>query len=240
MADEVYRAACGTRAPGQASRRRRSCAWPRTRMPWWSIQSFSQGLLHDRLAVGWLVARRDLAGRAAQFERVSSSATPRVHTRRQPETALAEGEEELARDAGAPCAPTATSAGRRSPECPASPSQPDGAFYLFPKIEGVEDSFEFCRRLLIETKVGLAPGSLRGGRRRLGAPLATPPIGQSLETAMDRLSHVLTPHTFHLTRVRLSEAAHATTRHETRETSAGGIAGREQRSVGRNPPGPLG
>jgi len=35
---------------------------------------------------------------------------------------------------------------------------PDGAFYLFPKIEGLKDSFEFCRRLLHETRVGIAPG----------------------------------------------------------------------------------
>ena len=37
--------------------------------------------------------------------------------------------------------------------------KPDGAFYLFPKIAGVTDSFDFCKRLLMDTKVGLAPGS---------------------------------------------------------------------------------
>ena len=35
---------------------------------------------------------------------------------------------------------------------------PDGAFYLFPRIEGLTDSFDFCKRLLLETRVGLAPG----------------------------------------------------------------------------------
>ena len=35
---------------------------------------------------------------------------------------------------------------------------PDGAFYLFPKIEGMTDSFDFCKKLLMETHVGLAPG----------------------------------------------------------------------------------
>ena len=35
---------------------------------------------------------------------------------------------------------------------------PDGAFYLFPKIDGLTDSFAFCRKLLEETKVGVAPG----------------------------------------------------------------------------------
>jgi hypothetical protein len=36
--------------------------------------------------------------------------------------------------------------------------EPEGAFYVFPKIEGLTDSFDFCRRLLEETRVGLAPG----------------------------------------------------------------------------------
>ena len=35
--------------------------------------------------------------------------------------------------------------------------KPDGAFYLFPRVDGLEDSFGFCRRLLEETRVGLAP-----------------------------------------------------------------------------------
>jgi len=37
--------------------------------------------------------------------------------------------------------------------------KPEGAFYLFPKIEGLTDSFQFCKDLLLETKVGLAPAS---------------------------------------------------------------------------------
>jgi aspartate/methionine/tyrosine aminotransferase len=37
-----------------------------------------------------------------------------------------------------------------------SPSR--GAFYAFPRIEGMTDSLAFCRRVLAEEKVGLAPG----------------------------------------------------------------------------------
>ncbi|MBX2867824.1 MAG: pyridoxal phosphate-dependent aminotransferase [Acidiferrobacterales bacterium] len=40
--------------------------------------------------------------------------------------------------------------------------QPDGAFYLFFSIDGIENSLEFARRLLRETGVGLAPGSAFG------------------------------------------------------------------------------
>ena len=35
---------------------------------------------------------------------------------------------------------------------------PEGAFYAFPKIEGVTDSLAFARRVLAEAKVGIAAG----------------------------------------------------------------------------------
>jgi hypothetical protein len=68
---------------------------------------------------------------------------------------------------------------------------PDGAFYLFPKIEGVEDSFDFCRRLLIETKVGLAPGVAFGAGGEGSVRLCYAADRAILETAMDRLSRFL-------------------------------------------------
>jgi aspartate/methionine/tyrosine aminotransferase len=39
---------------------------------------------------------------------------------------------------------------------------PDGAFYAFPRIKGLKDSLEFCKKLLKTKKVGLAPGSAFG------------------------------------------------------------------------------
>jgi aspartate/methionine/tyrosine aminotransferase len=36
--------------------------------------------------------------------------------------------------------------------------KPEGAFYLFPQVEGLGDSFEFAKACLLETKVGIAPG----------------------------------------------------------------------------------
>ena len=35
---------------------------------------------------------------------------------------------------------------------------PDGAFYAFPRVEGIEDSFAFCSALLEQEDVGTAPG----------------------------------------------------------------------------------
>ena len=39
---------------------------------------------------------------------------------------------------------------------------PAGAFYAFPQIEGLTDSMAFAKQLLVERKVGLAPGSAFG------------------------------------------------------------------------------
>ncbi len=40
--------------------------------------------------------------------------------------------------------------------------EPDGAFYVFPRFDGLTDSFAFCERLVRERQVGLAPGSAFG------------------------------------------------------------------------------
>src|SRR5262249_13990072 len=41
-------------------------------------------------------------------------------------------------------------------------SRPDGAFYVFPRMAGLEDSFAFCEWLVREHRVGIAPGSAFG------------------------------------------------------------------------------
>jgi aspartate aminotransferase len=40
--------------------------------------------------------------------------------------------------------------------------EPTGAFYAFPRLEGLGDSFDFCRWLVAERGVGLAPGNAFG------------------------------------------------------------------------------
>ena len=53
-------------------------------------------LLHDRLALGWLVARRDLAAKATQTNEFIISHAPSF-TQKAGETALADGEARTAR-----------------------------------------------------------------------------------------------------------------------------------------------
>ncbi len=69
--------------------------------------------------------------------------------------------------------------------------RPDGAFYLFPKIDGLTDSFEFCRRLLMETKVGLAPGVAFGAGGEGSVRICYAADRSILEPAMDRLGRFL-------------------------------------------------
>ena len=120
-------------------------------------QSFSKAYCMTGWRVGWLVARRDLTSKVTELNEfmVSHAAS---FTQKAGETALADGEEALSRmverlEENRDFCRAALDAmpGVTVPE-------PDGAFYLFPRIEGLTDSFEFCRRLLLETKVGLAPG----------------------------------------------------------------------------------
>jgi aspartate/methionine/tyrosine aminotransferase len=64
---------------------------------------------------------------------------------------------------------------------------PDGAFYVFPKIAGMTDSFEFCKTLLMETKVGLAPGVAFGAGGEGSVRICYASEKPILEEAMARL-----------------------------------------------------
>jgi len=69
--------------------------------------------------------------------------------------------------------------------------KPEGAFYLFPKIEGAADSMDFCRRLLIETKVGLAPGVAFGAGGEGSVRICYAAEKPIVQEAMDRLAGFL-------------------------------------------------
>jgi aspartate aminotransferase len=69
--------------------------------------------------------------------------------------------------------------------------KPDGAFYLFPKIAGAEDSFDFCKRLLLDAKVGLAPGVAFGAGGEGSVRICYAAELPILQEAMLRLSAFL-------------------------------------------------
>ena len=154
------------------------------------IQSFSKSYCMTGWRVGWLVGRKDLAARAAVLNEFIVSHAPSF-AQRAGETALEWGDQKLRemlaqfkinRDL---CLAAMAKMKR------VSVPSPDGAFYLFPKIEGVTDSFDFCKRLLLDTKVGLAPGVAfgAGGEGFIRLCYASEP--EILQKAMTRLAAFL-------------------------------------------------
>ncbi len=156
LADEVYERLwyCGA-VPGEPAP---SILRLATRQdPVLVVQSFSKSYCMTGWRLGWIAARADFARRATQLNEFIISSAP-AFAQKAGEAALEHGEpfirEILAmyksnRD-------LACTALRNVPgvEIP----QPDGAFYIFPRLEGLSDSFELCRRILDKESVGLAPG----------------------------------------------------------------------------------
>jgi aspartate/methionine/tyrosine aminotransferase len=126
--------------------------------------SFSKSYCMTGWRLGWLAGRADLARKATQLNEFIVSHAPSM-AQKAAETALAEGEPDLRRtvDRLKENRDFVRSALLELPGI--TVPQAEGAFYLFPRIDGLADSFDFCRRLLLEKKVGLAPGVAfgRGG-----------------------------------------------------------------------------
>ena len=154
------------------------------------VQSFSKIYCMTGWRLGWLVARRDLAARATQLNEFIVSHAPSF-AQRAAETALLWGENTLCEmlvrlkeNRDFCLAALAKMPGITVPK-------PDGAFYLFPKINGVTDSFDFCKRLLMETKVGLAPGVAFGAGGEGSVRICYAAERAIVEEAMARLAMFL-------------------------------------------------
>ena len=154
------------------------------------VHSFSKSYCMTGWRVGWLIARRDLGLKATQLNEFIISHAP-TFAQKAGETALECGEAELVlmlarlkenRD-------FCLAALRQMPGV--TVPSPDGAFYLFPKVDGLTDSFEFCRRLLMETKVGLAPGVAFGAGGEGSVRICYAADRSILEPAMERLAKFL-------------------------------------------------
>jgi aspartate aminotransferase len=154
------------------------------------VQSFSKSYCMTGWRLGWLVSRADLAQKATQLNEFIVSHAPSM-AQKAGETALREGEPEIhimverlrenrdfVRDAL-----------QQMPGVTAPQAQ--GAFYLFPRIEGMRDSFGFCRRLLLEKKVGIAPGVAFGDGGEGSVRICYAADKSVLEPAMERLQSFL-------------------------------------------------
>ena len=155
------------------------------------VGSFSKNYCMTGWRVGWLVARRDLGEKAAQLNEfvVSHAAT---FAQKAAETALADGEPWVSASSSRSSVRTAifVSAALRTMPGVTVP-EPDGAFYLFPRIDGLDDSVAFCRRFLLEQRVGLAPGAAFGAGGEGSVRLCYASDRSVLEPALERLDTFL-------------------------------------------------
>jgi aspartate aminotransferase len=154
------------------------------------VHSFSKTYCMTGWRVGYLITRRDLAAKITQLNEFIISCAAGF-AQKAAETALRDGEEEIVRMLARLKSnrDLCLSALRSMPRI--TVPEPDGAFYLFPKIEGLRDSFDFCRRLLEQERVGLAPGVAfgAGGEGSIRICYAADP--SVLEPAMERLNKFL-------------------------------------------------
>jgi aspartate aminotransferase len=154
------------------------------------VHSFSKSYCMTGWRVGWLIARRDLARKATQLNEFIISHAPSF-AQKAAEIALSAGEDELVRMLGRLKANRdfCIAALERMPGV--TVPEPDGAFYLFPKIEGLRDSFQFCRQLLEQERVGLAPGVAFGAGGEGSIRICYAADRSVLEPAMERLARFL-------------------------------------------------
>jgi aspartate aminotransferase len=150
------------------------------------IQSFSKAYCMTGWRLGWLVGRKDLVARASTLTEYVVSNAPSF-TQRAGETALLWGEDLMRqmicrlRENRDFCYSVLSKVKGVTIQ------NPEGAFYLFLRVDGVTDSFAFCKQLLMETKVGLAPGVAFGAGGEGNVRVCYASDRPILEEAMARL-----------------------------------------------------
>jgi aspartate/methionine/tyrosine aminotransferase len=150
------------------------------------VQSFSKSYCMTGWRLGWLVAREDLAKKTTQLNEFIVSHAPSM-VQRAGQTALKHGEDDihsmvaLLRERKRFC----FEALRSMPSV--TVAEPEGAFYLFPRLEEVADSYSFAISLLKEKKVSVAPGVAFGNGGEGAVRICYAADMSILEPAMERL-----------------------------------------------------
>ena len=154
------------------------------------VQSFSKSYCMTGWRLGWLVSRKDLIQKATQLNEFIVSHAPSM-IQRAGEIALKDGESFVKkmvasfRQGAEFCFEALTEMEG------VSVARPEGAFYLFPKIEGLRDSFSFAKKLLKKTKVSVAPGVAFGTSGEGSLRICYAADMSVLEPAMERLQNFL-------------------------------------------------
>ena len=125
------------------------------------VNSFSKNWAMTGWRLGWMVTPPDLLPEMEKLVEFNTSGSP-TFLQHAAIVAIREGEDFIARFV-ARCRAARDVAIEALQTCRrVEVVRPEGAFYAFPRIDGVTDSLEFAKEALRRTKVGLAPGSAFG------------------------------------------------------------------------------
>ena len=154
------------------------------------VQSFSKSYCMTGWRLGWVVARRDLVQKATQLNEFIVSHAPSM-IQRAGETALKQGEKEILAMVNSLREKVSFCFEALASMKGVTVAGPEGAFYLFPQIDGVDDSFSFALTLLKETKVAVAPGIAFGNGGEGAVRICCAAEMPILEAAMERIGKFL-------------------------------------------------
>ena len=154
------------------------------------VQSFSKSYCMTGWRLGWVVARHELVKKATQLNEFIVSHAPSM-VQRTGVTALKHGDKEVHKMVGSLQKKVTFCFEALHSMNHATVARPEGAFYLFPQIEGVEDSFSFALKLLEDTKVAVAPGMAFGNGGEGAVRICCAAEMAILEEAMERIGKFL-------------------------------------------------
>jgi aspartate/methionine/tyrosine aminotransferase len=150
------------------------------------VNSFSKSWAMTGWRLGWIVAPPGVVDGLAKLSEYNTSCTP-VFTQRAGIAALDGGDgfiaEQQARYRELRDMAAAALNAVPGVTCPV----PEGAMYSFFKVEGVTDSLADAKRMLVEAKVGIAPGSAFGPEGEGHFRLCFAQQKPTLEAALERI-----------------------------------------------------
>ncbi|WP_420472759.1 pyridoxal phosphate-dependent aminotransferase [Noviherbaspirillum sp. ST9] len=161
LADDVYERLVYDGAPGQ-----RTCApsfldiaAPEDRLV--SANSFSKSWLMTGWRLGWVVAPEPLMADLGKLIEYNTSCAPGF-VQRAGVVAIERGEEIIAHTVSRYQTARDYLYERLNALPGITTPKPKGAMYLFFRVDGAQDTLALCKRLVVDAKLGLAPGNAFG------------------------------------------------------------------------------
>ena len=159
-----------------------------------SVNSFSKSWLMTGWRLGWMQIPTDLMQGLGKLIEYNTSCAP-VFIQRAGVVAIEQGEDIINRTQTRYTAARDFLVSRLSQaffrEAGVIAPMPQGAMYVFFKIEGLSDSLALCKRLVTEAGLGLAPGSAFGPEGEGAIRWCFANTLENLELGCQRLEHFL-------------------------------------------------